>query len=442
MTSFDVRAAKLLKKGEWLLVDSCPGLRLQKMKTRTTWVYRYRATDGRLRQIKIGEWPAVGHPDAIAAWGKQRTARNVGGDPAVEKRTARQYPARPDGKQPVYTLKQLCNDYLTGLVEKHWGAKGQNEVRRMFDNMLGPLGAASVESITREQAIALIKARGKDAPTMAARLRGQLSAAWKHARENGLLPSDTLPNYWQDIMKQGKPLRSKGKKLNGKNIGTGKKILSDEQVGELLRWMPNFGDPWKDILTLYLWTGVRGAEIVAMEARDVKREKDGILWWQIPKAKTKNRNRDGAGDLRVPLFGRAEQIVSKRMKTTPNGYLFPRESRYTYKGDFPHIEQDMVGAEVRLRQPHSTERPNWDRLRLTVTNWAPHDLRRTTRTLLAKIEGKDELKCPWEVAEAIIGHMKKGLDGVYNLYEYDKERVKWLSVLSAYLEALAAGAER
>ena len=69
-----------------------------------------------------------------------------------------------------------------------------------------------------------------------------------------------------------------------------------------------------------------------------------------------------------------------------------------------------------------------------MTNWAPHDLRRTSRTVLTA------LGCPRDVAEAIIGHMQPGVEGVYNLHGYDKERFEWLSKLNDHYEALIAGA--
>jgi hypothetical protein len=42
-----------------------------------------------------------------------------------------------------------------------------------------------------------------------------------------------------------------------------------------------------------------------------------------------------------------------------------------------------------------------------------------------------------EVAEAIIGHMAPGVEGIYNLYKYDAERVEALTLLSTRLEELA-----
>ena len=80
--------------------------------------------------------------------------------------------------------------------------------------------------------------------------------------------------------------------------------------------------------------------------------------------------------------------------------------------------------------PYSETKPEDYRPRLPVTNWAPHDLRRSCRTQLAVLE------CTEEVAEAVLGHMKKGVVGVYNRHAYDKERREWLSKLDSQLEGL------
>ena len=82
--------------------------------------------------------------------------------------------------------------------------------------------------------------------------------------------------------------------------------------------------------------------------------------------------------------------------------------------------------------PYSETRPELVRSRLPVTRWSPHDLRRTSRTLLAA------MGCPTEVAESILGHMLPGVLGVYNQHAYDAERVEWLKRLADRLEAIAA----
>ena len=71
-------------------------------------------------------------------------------------------------------------------------------------------------------------------------------------------------------------------------------------------------------------------------------------------------------------------------------------------------------------------------LQLPVTDWTPHNLRRTGRTMLAA------LGCPAEIAEAIVGHMPEEIEATYNVHTYDQERLVWLRRLSDHLESLAS----
>jgi integrase len=100
------------------------------------------------------------------------------------------------------------------------------------------------------------------------------------------------------------------------------------------------------------------------------------------------------------------------MKATKTSYLFPSESK-----NQPWADQGAVSKAVSMKKAY-----------MPVAPFGPHDLRRTTRTLLAALE------CPDRVAEAIIGHMV----GVYNRHHYDPQRRHWLTVLDQRLEALAA----
>jgi integrase len=238
----------------------------------------------------------------------------------------------------------------------------------------------------------------------------------------GRLPQDT-PNWWRQLMR-GK-LRSVGRLVAGRRVTT-KRFLSADEMGKLVQWLPNFSEMVQDVLTLYLWTGTRGSEIVAMEAHEIQEEATG-LWWTIPKVKTKNARHPQATDLRVPLIGRAAKIVQKRMASAPaSGYLFAAE---TEEGG-THTAQQAIGAAVNYVQPYCQTAKRHVRERLPVTHWAPHDLRRSTRTLLAS------MGCPPEVAEAVLGHLPKGIEGTYNRHTYDLERLAWLTRLDEKLEAL------
>jgi integrase len=424
---FDAREAKLLAPGAHIIMDDYPGLRLKASATGRSWIYRYKSpVDGKMRQIKIGNWPALSAPAAIVKWEELKLARDGGSDPSVEKKAERVHEQaaellqREVMKEAKYTVAKLCDDYIAGHIVRHRKPKGASEVARMFRTMLGDFGSVPAAAVGRNDAFTFLE-RFMDIPVQGANIRRELGAAWDYALDAGRLP-DTSPNWWRLVMK-GR-FRSRGKAINGEKVGTAKRVLSEAELSVLLPWMPNFSRMLEDVLTLYMWTGQRGAEIVAMRGDEITEEVDG-LWWTIPKAKTKNARHENAGDQRVPLIGRAVVIVKRRREREGKGYLFPNQKKTG------HVDQKTVQSSVYMHQPYAQTRPDNYRPRLPVGNWAPHDLRRTSRTLLAS------LGCPEEIAEAILGHMKPGIVGVYNRHSYEKERRYWLSILSEHLEGFS-----
>lgn len=416
---FDARTAKQLSPGAHLKIDGCPGLRLEATASRRSWIYRYKSpVDGRMRQIKIGEWPALSIAAAAVEWERLKQARNAGNDPALAKRQANDSVGVMVQQGDSPTVLDICSAYLTGHVERNRQSKGAAEVARMFRTMLGDIADLPAVEVTRERAFSKIDSY-RHVPVQASRLRLELGAAWDYALDAGRLP-ESASNWWRQIMR-GR-LRSNGRRIQGQPMGTAKRFLTDAEVGALITWLPNFSRNVEDALTLYLWTGTRGAEICAMEGTEITEERDG-LWWTIPKVKTKSARHEKATDLRVPLVGRADAIVRRRLERYGKGWLFPAE-----RGG--HMQQKVFGQAVHCHMPYSVTRPEQERPRLPVTHWAPHDLRRTARTILAA------LGCPYEIGEAILGHMLPGVGGIYNRHSYDAERRHWLTKLDEKLEAV------
>lgn len=416
-----------LQPGQWLTYEPAPGLRIEATAKYRSWTYRYKSpVDGRMRQVQLGRWPGMTLAAALAAWGKLRSERDAGRDPALQKKAQRaderEAQAARQRRRGAPTVAEVCADYMVH-VRRSRKKKGADEVERLFDKLLGDFAGRLAVETTRTDAFDLLE-RLAATPVQASHLRGELGGAWDYALDAGRLPPET-PNWWRQI-KRGK-LQSKGRRLQGEHIGTAKRVLSDDEVSTLLRWLPNFSKLVHDALVLYLWTCARGAEITAMRGDEVREEETG-LWWTVPKAKTKNARITHAGDLRVPLVGRAAAVVRRRKEVHGDGYLFPSRGRYG------HVEQKTIGAGVHYHMPYSNAHPDCFRPRLPVERWAPHDLRRTGRTMLSA------LRCPRDVAEVIVGHVLPGVEGVYNRHHYDAERREWLTKLSDRLEELASGA--
>jgi len=274
-------------------------------------------------------------------------------------------------------------------------------------------------------AFELLETLAARAPVLANNLRTELGAAWEYALDAGRIPEET-PNWWRQILR-GK-LRSRGLIVNGEHQGRVRRVLDDGEMAALIKFLPNFTQLVDDILTLYIWTGARGAEIVQMEAREIAQETDG-WWWTVPKEKLKMGRNDLAVDFRVPLVGRALAVVQRRLALYQSGYLFPSKN---HNARSPHVEQKIIGvATYWVRPETSNERLPADRLKiLHLKPWAPHDLRRTVKTRLAS------MGCPEDVSEAVLGHMPSGIVGVYNRHTYDQERRLWLTLLAEHWEGL------
>jgi integrase len=423
---FDARTAKLLQPGEHLILPEHPGLRLTATASRRSWIYRYKSpVDGGMRQVKLGEWPAMSYPLAALEWEKKRTDRSGGADPQLQKKVARRQARAAVEAERVrpYSVADLVADYLSGHIDISRKPKGRAEVRRVLEANTAKIAERPAALLLRSEAFDLLQGLA-DRPVLAGQVRQEMGAAWDYGLDSGKLPENT-PNWWRQIMR-GK-LRSKGKKIAGKHVGVTKRVLNEQEIGKLVNWLPNFSKTITDALTLYLWTGTRGAEIMSMEKGEISQEPTG-LWWTLPKEKTKNARHAMATDLRVPLIGRAKAIVLRRREQAAR-YLFPSVSE-----EEKPIEQKVIQGGVYYHQPYSKTRSASERPRLAVTHWSPHDLRRSVRTLLAS------MGCPAEVAESVLGHMLPGVQGVYNRHSYDAERLDWLTRLDAKLEQLAAAA--
>lgn len=426
---FDARAAKLLQPGEHITLPEHPGLRLTAAATRRAWIYRYKSpVDGGMRQVKLGEWPSMSYPAAALEWEKRRAERDSGVDHQLQKRTAKRQEraAAVAEKAKPYSVGDLVQDYLAGHIDLHRKPKGRAEVRRLLEQHMKAIEERPAALLLRSEAYDLLQGLS-DRPVLMGQVRQEMGAAYDYGLDSGRLPENT-PNWWRMVWR-GKMPRSKGKKIAGKHVGTGKRALSEKEIGTLLNWLPNFSRTIQDALTLYLWTGTRGSEIMGMEKGEIVEEPTG-WWWTIPKDKTKNAKRDNATDLRVPLIGRARTVALRRLEQAER-FLFPSE-----RDPEQPMPQKVVQGGVYHHQPYckTKDKGAVPRPRLPVTHWSPHDLRRTVRTQLAA------MGCPAEVAESVLGHMLPGVVGVYNVHRYDDERLEWLTRLDARLEDLARAA--
>ena len=423
---FDVRAAKLLKPGEHLSLEGCPGLRLEASASRRAWTYRYKSiATGQMKQIKIGIWPAMSVQSAASEWEAMKKLRSAGEDPGKLRRAERKEAISGPLPVPVgYTVRTLVDAFLSGHIDAERNAAGALAARRSLKRLLEEepeFASSAPDSVTRSACFDLLESR-KATPTTTQKLRSLLGSAWEYAHDAGKLDQNA-PNWWRLVMK-GK-LKSKGKVIGGKNVGQQRRGLRDFEIAELVDWLPNMNENGRDGFLMYLWTCARGVEFFGARPEHITTE-GKVTWWTVPKTLTKNARFPDAVDLRVPLFGRALEIMERRAKAVKKqGWLFATDGGEQY-------QQHRFSTYIYDLQPYSakTMRRAGEGLVLPVGNWSPHNLRRTSRTLLSSIG------CPKEYAEAIMGHMPEAIEATYNCFSYDPQRILWLGRLSKKLEAI------
>ena len=102
------------------------------------------------------------------------------------------------------------------------------------------------------------------------------------------------------------------------------------------------------------------------------------------------------------------------MRAYDSEFVFPSR-RASKRG---HISPDTINAAIQ-----KLFREN----KILVEHFTVHDLRRTCRSLLAS------LKVSGHVAERCLNHKLKGVEGIYDRYDYLDERKQALEMVSKLL---------
>ncbi|HFU4536149.1 tyrosine-type recombinase/integrase [Yersinia kristensenii] len=381
-----------------------------------TFFYRYTSpVTNKLSQVKIGSFPQTSLALARMKLQELKLIRSEGRCPASELKDEKQrlLEESQKPKAAVLTVEGLVELYLTERIEDRKsndgkiipGArkkKGQKEVRRTLENdAVAKLGARVAAEITRKDIVELVNGvieRG--AKVQAGNLLRELSSAYEFAIGLGRFDD----NFANPALLAKSSLRQTNIKLTCER---GTRILSEKELAKFLHWLPGsaYTPTIKNVLRLTLWTGCRTGEVCNMAWEDVDLNKGTI---HLRETKT-------GVERYVQLSDQAIDFL-KILRLNSDKYLFP--SQATKK---PIQQKYLTENSWRLRESGQM---------LDIPHWTPHDLRRTVRT------GLSRLQCPNEVAEAVLGHTRGGVEGIYNLYKYDAECRKWLQVWADYLDSL------
>ena len=182
------------------------------------------------------------------------------------------------------------------------------------------------------------------------------------------------------------------------------RVLDDDELRSLWRASESAGS-FGALVRLCLLTAQRSRKVATMKWADLDLE-SGV--WMIPKAA---REKDSGGALALP--GTALDIIRARPLFASNPHVFPGRG-----GDGPFRGFGASKATLDSKLPQE------------MSSWTIHDLRRSARSLMARAGVRPD------VAERVMGHAIRGVEGVYDRHRYFDEKRAALAKLAALLDSI------
>jgi integrase len=191
-------------------------------------------------------------------------------------------------------------------------------------------------------------------------------------------------------------------------VGPRQRTLQDEELAAI--WAGCLDDEFGAIVKLLILTGARRTEVGGMRWDEL--DLDGGLW-TMQGARTKNGNPHV-----VPLVPEAVAILRSIERREGNALLF---------GGTSYGFSDWDPSKKRLHE----------RIGFGGLDWRLHDFRRTMKTIMS-----DKLDVPLEHSEALLNHVKRGMEKVYNTAKYIPQKRRALELWADYLRPIIGGGDR
>jgi integrase len=363
--------------------ETLPGFGVRLRGDTKRWIVQYRAGTQQRRE-SLGDVRKVSLEDARKI-ARQRFAQvELGVDPAAERARA---------SVQALTLGVVIGRYLDAKRDR-LRLNTFKAAERYFAAHWKPLHGRPLDTIKRADVAArlqeLVKAHGR---TSAARARDNLSALFGWAMKEGLCEFN--PVMATNDPTEGMPTRDR--------------VLTDSEIRAV--WRACQDDDFGAIIKLLLLTGCRREEIGALKWSEVDLD-TGVM--TIPGTRTKNHR-----TLELMLPEVAIDILRSQPRRRRN-YVFGVRG-----GAFSAWSYSTVKLNARIVEAEGKP----------LASWRLHDLRRTMRTNLGKLNVQPH------IAELAINHAKGGVEAIYDRYRYQREIAAALARWADHVLALVEGRE-
>jgi integrase len=276
------------------------------------------------------------------------------------------------------TFGTVAANYLALHVEHH-GLRSRPEIERCLSKYVLPLWRGlEFEEIRRSDVTRLLDGVVKD--------HGPRQADYVLAIVRGIMnwQASRLDDYVSPIVRRMARTNPAERKRE--------RILDDVEIRAL--W-PRLTGTFGAMVKLLLLTGQRREKVASMRWADISI--DGV--WTIP---AEAREKGNARDLALPEM--ALDIIRAQPRVLGNQYVFAGRGTGFFNG-------------------YSKAKGLLDK-RVDIAPWVLHDLRRTSRSLMSRAGVRPD------IAERVLGHIIKGVEGVYDRHAYSDEKQDALARLA------------
>ena len=372
------------------------------------WVLRY-SINGKRRELTLGRYgkSPEGLPlsDAKLKTLQMRSDIKNGIDPIAEKKR---------NQLPQFnTVNDVAKDWLSECRRHLKNPQIPERVyRKDISPFIGELTVNQVSSRDILQIIRLINQSGR--PSIANDALNYCKQLFNHALKLDLiLNNPAAPFTGKDA---GGTEKSRDRALSIQEIETVFQVFR-ENSDVMTR------ENYLAIAMLIIF-GVRKGELIAAQWNEFDFEK---MNWELPAARTKTGVK-----IVIPI---PEQTISwfKELQVRANGsiYLFPsrrasKRRKYISDDTLNHALAKLFGKKV-----DSKKQPLPDILgQQGIKHFVIHDLRRTCRSHLA------ENGIPSHIAERCLNHKVRGVEGIYDRYDYLEERREAIQAIAQSLKLI------
>lgn len=377
-------------------------LRFRAADSAPSWLFRYRFA-GKQRLMLIGRYGSLSLADARKEARRLSAQVALGADVAGEKQARKaEAVARIEAEARAVTVADLADDYFERMIAGRW--KHPNIVRSRIERDIKPaIGRMKVKDVRPADVDALLQAVVKrGAPTVANDVLRWVRRMFDFAIKRHLCQHNPAGAF--DLADAGGKEEARDRALSRPELVTLFKAMQKAKGFSVENGLA---------VRLLLLLAVRKQELTAAPWEEF--DLDAAVW-RIPDERTKT----GAA-ISIPLPAVAvEWLRTLQRLAGGSPYVFPARKMQTRM--VPHIHENTLNVAL-AKVEHGLQA-------FTI-----HDLRRTARTHLA------ELGIPPHVAEKILNHKLKGVEGRYDRYDYFEERRAALNQWAAVIGQLEIEAD-